>query len=474
MLASQYHPNGDPKDVFTLTFKEFTESRGNLTKYFSYVKANMQSVFNRDQEKGRDIQTRAQAFAGPFPGPRAPPASTPQQPQRVPPPQAQAQQSQQLRVPVPPSSENVLSARNLEKQTNQLALERSQSLQSRGAQLNGRVQPVGSMSPDGCAPIDIKPRISVDDLKFPQARKKRSRESDTVDPPKTKPLVEQKTFKCAQPGCETGGKGFVSNQELLEHQRWHEKERLRAIEEAEKHKRKLKNPLEYLKSSVRDAYNLDEEGNPKEKKDEGAVAMKDDTPSRTAGATPQVKAGSPSLLAAPSNAKSVLTPLPSGKSPALPTFRTPHPANAKTPGSSGRSTSGIKTMTKEDHQFQHYNDQIPTPPGSNAWEGASMSPDVLRQCFDGLPEQTSGLSALHPLIFTPAYTPSPSDAEGGDSIPENVGGGYEDWNPFGYKGSLGDEVLQEVVEWDNQPTSTNMSKDWAFESGYRMNASVPA
>lgn len=471
MLASQYHPNGDPKDVFTLTPKEFTESRGILTKYFSYVKVNMQNVFNRDPERSRDIHNRAVAFTGPFPGPRAPPVSTPQQLQRVSPPQAQAQQHQQLQVPVPPSSENVLSARNLEKQTTMLALERSQSLQSRGAPLNGRPQPVGSMSPDGCAPIDIKPRMSVDDLKFPPARKKRARESDTVDPPKAKPPGEQKTFKCPQPGCEAGGKGFISNQELLDHQRWHEMERQRAIEEAEKNKRKLENPLGYLMSSVRDACNLDEDGKPKEKKDEGAVAMKDDTPSRTAGATPQVKVGSPSLLATSSNMKSGLTPLPSGKSPALPTFRTPHTANAKTPGSAGRSTSGIKTMTKEDHQFQHHNDQIPTPPGSNAWEGASMSPDVLRQCFDGLPEQTSGLSALPPLIFTPAYTPSPSDAEGGDSIPENVGGGYEDWNPYGYKGSLGDEILQEF-EWDNQPTSTNMGKDWASESGCRMNASV--
>src|SRR5207302_2813221 len=188
----------------------------------------MQSVFNRDPEKAKEIQMRALAFAGPnggpFPGPRAPPASTPRQPQRVSPPQAQvqAQQHQQLQVPVPPSSENMLSARNLEKQTNLLAQERSQSLQSQRAQLNARVQTVGSMSPDGCAPIDIKPRISVDDLKFPPARKKRLRESDTVEPPKAKPPGEQKTFKCPQPGCEVGGRGFVTNRELLEHQHWHE------------------------------------------------------------------------------------------------------------------------------------------------------------------------------------------------------------------------------------------------------------
>ncbi|CUS12816.1 unnamed protein product [Tuber aestivum] len=478
LLASQYHPSGDPKDVFTLNLKEFTESRGTLTKYFSYVKVNMQNISSRDPEKGRDIQLRALNFAnssgGTFPGPRAPPASTLQQPQRASLPQAQAQQHQQLQVPVPPSSENVLSARNLEKQTNLLALERSQSLQSRGAQINSRVQPVGSMSPDGPAPIDIKPRISVDDLKFPPTRKKRPRESDIVEPPKAKPLPEQRTFKCAQPGCEVGGKGFVTNQELLDHQRWHERERQRAIEEAEKNKRKLENPLEYLLSSARDICGLGEDGKPREKKDECVVAMKDDTPSGAAGATPQVKAGSTPLPAnTPLNMRSGPTPLPSGKSPALPTFRTPHPANAKTPGSAGRSTSGIKTMTKEDHQFQYHNDQIPTPPGSNAWEVTSMSPDVLRQCFDGIPEQTSGLSALYPPIFTPAYTPSPSDAEGGDSMSDNVGGGYEDWNPFGCKGTLGDEVLQEV-EWDNQPTSTGAGKDWALESGYRMNASVLA
>ncbi|CAZ81165.1 unnamed protein product [Tuber melanosporum] len=480
LLASQYHPTGDPKDVFTLSLREFTESRGSLTKYFSYVKTNMQNAFNKDPERAKEIQMRALAFAnpngGPFPGPRVPPASTPQQPQRVSPPQAQAQaqQHQQLQVPVPPSSENVLSTRNLEKQTNLLALERSRSLQSRESQLNARVQAVGSMSPDVCTPIDIKPRISVDDLKFPPARKKRLREPDTVEPPKAKPLGEQKTFKCPQPGCEIGGKGFVTNRELLEHQRWHERETQKAIEEAEKRERMRKDPVGYFLSSVREGLGLGEDGKPKEKKDESVAAMKDDTPSRTACATPQVKAGSTPLLPnTPLNMKSGFTPLPSGKSPALPAFCTPHPTNAKTPGSAGRSTSGIKTMTKEDHQLQHHNDQIPTPPGSNAWEGASMSPDVLRQCFDGLSEQTSGLSALYPPIFTPTYTPSPSDAEGGDSMSENVGGGYEDWNPFGYKGSLGDEMLQEI-EWDNQPASTNMGKDWALESGYRMNASVLA
>ena len=318
------------------------------------------------------------------------------------------------------------------------------------------------MSPDGSAPIDIKPRISADDLKLPEGRRKRPRE------PEAKAVPESKTFKCSQPNCEAGSV-LMTNNELLEHQKWHERERQRQAEEEERNKKKREDPLQYIKVAAREGLGLGDDGKPKEK--EGDLATIDVTPSKTAGTTPQVKPGSTPLLGnnTPINMKSEFTPLPSGKSPAPPTFRTPQLSHAKTPGSAGgKSTSGIKTTSGEDRQ--HPNHQIPTPPSNSAWEASPMSPDVLRHCFDGLLEQTSGLSALPHSIFTPAYTPSSSDAEGGDMILENVASSYEDWNPFGYKESLGEGFLEDM-EWDGVPTAV-LGKNWATDCGFTLNAGV--
>lgn len=465
MLASQYQGNGEPKEAFTLSLKELTDSKGSLTKYFAFVKQSMSNLYSKDEKRAKDVQLRAQRFVIPGapgpPGPRSGPpplqqshmlaqARVPSQPQ----PQAQPQQ---LQVPPPQLSANVLSASNLQKQTDMLALERSRSLQSNKAQLNvaGHVQPPGSMSPDGSPPIHIKSSIGPEDLKLP-IRKKRMREPES-EIPKVKESPKP-VHRCTQPNCEFGVKGFETKTELEDHHKWHETERRRQEEEEEKNRRKVADPLAYFLSSTREGLGLDDEGKPKGKWEE---AMKEETPSKT-GVTPQIKSGTTPLLGTTPLNKAGLTPAP-GRSPAL--FKPPQLSNVKTP--SGKPTPGVKTMPKEEHA----NEQLPTPPSSSAWEGSSMSPDVLRQCFDGLRENVSGLSNLNPAIFTPAYTPGASELEVGEGG-ENVNGSFEDWNPFGYKDSLTEDMMQEI-EWDSD--SPNLFGNaglggggWALAHGFEL------
>lgn len=339
-----------------------------------------------------------------------------------------------------------------------LALERSRSLQSHKTQLNaaGHVQPPGSMSPDGSPPIHIKSSIGPEDLKLP-IRKKRLREPEP-EPPKAKESPKP-VHRCTQPNCELGVKGFETKGELEDHHKWHETERRRQEEEEDKNRRKTADPLDYFLSSTREGLGLNDEGKPKERRGE---AVKEETSSKT-GATPQIKSGSTPLLGATPMNKAVLTPAP-GRSPAP--FKTPQLSNVKTP--SGKLTPGVKTMPKE----EHVNEQLPTPPpSSSAWDGLPMSPEVLRQCFDGLREQVSGLSTMNSAIFTPAYTPGASELEAGEGG-ENMNGSFDDWNPFGYKDSLADDIMQEM-DWDDG--SSNLfgnaglgSKDWASAHGFEL------
>lgn len=403
---------------------------------------------------------RAQQFIIPSgapgpPGPRA--LHPPPQQQQLNQPQLQTQsqaQPQKLQSPPPQPSANVLSASNLQIQTDLLAQERSRSLQSQKAQLNaGYVQPLGSMSPDGRPPIHIKSTIGPEDLKLPPRKPKRPREPEP-ETPKTKETPKP-LHKCSQSNCEGGLKGFETKGELEEHQKWHERERLRLMEEEKNNKWKIENPLDYYLSSMRGGLNLDSEGKPKGRGEEA----KEDTPPKI-GSTPQTKpASTPRLSTTPIHKNTGLTPAP-GRSPA--TFKTPQLSNARTPG--GKPTPNVKPPREE-----HTNEQLPTPPSSSAWEGSSMSPDVLRQCFDGLREQVSGLSTLNPAIFTPAYTPGASELEGGEGA-EVVNGSFEDWNPFGYKDSMADDMLQDM-EWESEPMSSFGSvgsKDWALAHGFEL------
>lgn len=338
-----------------------------------------------------------------------------------------------------------------------LALERSRSIQSHKTQLGvvGHAQPPGSISPDGIPTIHIKSSIGPEDLKLPINRKKRPRELEP-ETPKVKESPKP-VHRCTQPNCEFGVKGFETKAELEDHYKWHEAERRRQEEEEEKNRRKIADPFDYYLSSAREGLGLGDDGKPKGRRGE---AMNEETPLKT-GTTPQIKPASTPLLGTTPMNKAGLTPM--GRSPAP--FKPPQLSNVKTP--SGKHTPGAKTMPKEEHA----NEQLPTPPSSSAWEGSSMSPDVIRQCFDGLREQVSGLSTLNPAIFTPAYTPGASDLEIGEGG-ENVNGSFEDWNPFGYKDNLADDMMQEM-EWDSD--CSNLfggvglgGKDWALAHGFEL------
>lgn len=444
--------------MFTLSLKELGDSKGSLTRYFAFVKQSMSNLYNKDDKRARDVQLRAQQFVIPgAPGPFGPRVPVPQQQPHVPvqaQPQPQPQaQPHQLQVPPPQPSANVLSASNLQKQTDMLALERSRSLQSHKTQLGvaGHVQPPGSISPDGIHTIHIKSSIGPEDLKLP-IRKKRPREPEP-ETPKVKESPKP-IHRCTQSNCEFSGKGFETKAELEDHYKWHEMERRRQEEEEEKNRRKIADPLNYFLSSLREGSGLGDDGKLK-----GRGAMKEEILLKT-GTTPQIKPGSTPLLGTTPMNKAGLTPVP-GRSPVP--FKPPQLSNVKTP--SGKPTPGVKTMPKE----EHVNEQLPTPPSSSAWEGSSMSPEVIRQCFEGLREQVSGLSTLNPAIFTPAYTPGASELEAGD---ENVNGSFDDWNPFGYKDSLADDMMQEM-EWDGD--SSNLfgnvglgGKDWALAHGFEL------
>lgn len=420
----------------------------------------MSNLYNKDDKRARDVQLRAQQFVIPGapgpPGPRPPPPLQHQQHMSQALPQPQPQAPQQLKVPLSQAPANVLSASNLQKQTDMLALERSRSLQSsKTLNVAGHVQPPGSMSPDGSPPIHIKSSIGPEDLKLPIGRKRLREPEPQIPKVKESP---KPVHKCTQSDCEFAVKGFETKAELEDHYKWHETEKRRQEEEEEKNKRKIANPLDYYLGSMREGLNLDEEGKPKGRREE---AMKEGTPSRT-GATPQIKPGSTPLLGTTPMNKVGLTPAP-GRSPAP--FKPPQFSNVKTPG--GKPTPGVKTMPKEEHP----NEQLPTPPSSSAWEGSSMSPDVLRQCFDGLRENVSGLSNLNPAIFTPVYTPGASELEVGEGG-ENMNGSFEDWNPFGYKESLADDMMQEM-EWDSD--SSNLfgnvglgGGSWALAHGFEL------
>lgn len=329
-----------------------------------------------------------------------------------------------------------------------LALEQSRSIRTKGQLKAGSVQPLGSMSPDGSPPIHIVARISQDDLKLPPKKRPRGSGPDTPEAKESPKLVHKCTFL----DCEFGAKGFETKGELEKHHQWHEDEGRRQAAKAEQERRKVENPLEYFLCSAREGLGLNDEGKPKERRE----GTKEDAPSKT-GVTPQMKPVSTPLLGSTPINKAGLTPVP-GRSPAP--FKTPQLSNVKTPN--GKHTPSVKTMPKEEHT----NEQLPTPPSSSVWEGSSMSPDILRQCFDGLREQVSALSTLNPAIFTPAYTPGASDLEGGEGA-ENVNGSFEDWNPFGYKDSLADDMMQDM-EWDSEPSNLFGNKDWALAQGFEL------
>ncbi|KAI5847836.1 hypothetical protein DFP73DRAFT_543372 [Morchella snyderi] len=362
----------------------------------------------------------------------------------------------QLQVPNPQSPPNPLSASNLEQHTQKLALERSRSIQSQKTQqTTGQVNPLGSMSPDGSPPTMIPGKFGPEDLKLP-IRKKRQRE---VEPEAIKVKEAPKLLhKCPLVNCGNSVKEFETKEKLEEHQKWHEKERQILVEEERRNKHKIENPLGYLLSSAREALCLDSDGNPKGRPDE---TMKDDMPAK-AVSTPQIKPGSTPLLSTtPINRGSGLTPAPA-RSPAA--LKTPQLSNAKTPG--GKPTPNSKSQLREENA----NEQLPTPPSTNAWESSSMSPDVIRQCFEGVREGVLYLSTMNPAIVTPAYTPGSSGPENFEGVIESMGGSLEDWNHFGDGGNMVDDLLQEV-EWDNDPSFSSLDsggRNWAMAFGFEL------
>ncbi|KAI5853334.1 hypothetical protein BZA05DRAFT_473414 [Tricharina praecox] len=435
LLASQYVlPSGEVKENLTIGLQEYHHCYRFLLKYFNMVKAEMSKMNQIDPEKAKAFTAAIHQLTQRT-APRAPGA-----PGAPVPPEAAA-----AAATAPSQQQTALNANNLQRHAEQLAE------QHRLAQKAGR------MSPDGSPPIVIKPSLTVDDLRLPNNRKRKSNDQPenaspskirspkpatpqvTASPqPKARPPPPaEKKFKCDRPGC-TGA--FTLGNELAEHHKMHERDAERRRLEGERAKFKIENPLEYTLSSVAGALHLNRDGTMKASPAPGGL-----TPRPSASSTPQIKAGS--------------SPLPPGSTP----LRNAMTPKAKSPSQSKvslpvRTASGSKPVAPD-------GEQVPTPP-TTFWDTAG-SPMALHQCFEGI-EDISPLSKLDSSLFTPAYTPEDTT---GDEKPPTMSN-YEDWDPFGMKDVCGSEILQEVV-WDtggmeSSVCSVKEGASWGEASGFMM------
>lgn len=414
-MSSQYLPNGEPKDAFTIGMHDLAECRNNVLKYFNIVKLEMSKIQKTDPEKYKALHSCLVNINSRMGNPVLARAA-----------QEQHAASQQQPPPPPPSapaSQPALNANNLQKHEEQLAEARRTKL----------AQTAGRMSPDGSSPIVIRSAITVNDLKLPDIRKRKLNDTpqDSGSPskmrsPKTaqtmtprspqvksRPSPEvEKNFKCIRTGC-IGA--YAIERELQEHQRQHEREDQKA--------RFMKSdPLQYTLNSVAAGLHLNNDGTPKDAKPQVSQ-------SNTNGLTP--------------TPRSILTP--KSKSPAQ--VKMPLPV---------RPVTGSKAIAAD-------GDQLPTPPES-FWD-VPGTPDALRQCFTGIPEEVSALAAMDTSFFTPAHTPEDSPDESGKAVVST----YGEWNPFAMKDTCGSEILQDIG-WDGDVPvcSTKDGANWGAANGFAM------
>lgn len=397
-----------------MDLREFNEVRTAINKYFQFVKTKMMAL-QQDKKRNHALQTSIAQFqamrnANAAQQHRAPPT----------PPQPQPQQ--------PQPSNATLNEHNLQKHSEQMALQRTLSLSHRQKQAS-RMAP---MSPDGKPPIMISPRIGPDDLKLPPKRKRKDALDSATTPANKSPKIGQasspaskvaspivkniqpeqpRNFKCDQRDC---GGAFVTNNELIEHQRWHETERQRQQEEEKRAKWRIENPLDYTLSAVSGALGLNKDG---------------------------------SVKASPG-----LTTTKAEFSPQSNTPRTvPSPAQKPT-ATTARPTSGLKGA-----------EQMPTPP-TTLWDTA-LSPAKINQCFEGL--EPPNLTNLDNTIFTPEYTPGDSTEADESQAALNT---YDEWNPFGMKDVCGPQPLQEIP-WENEfsgPKTWDSTQNFGEMAGFML------
>ena len=361
-----------------------------------------------------------------------------------------------------PSGQPQLNAANLKVQQETLNAARVATVQKNQANNNSRPPAAptathppfsfGSQSPQGVPHYDRKNELTQEQLKLPQAKKRKPNQAANIPPNQTPKMQANKSspatktespevpraplvpnmLKCSVLDCDSGKKGFATKDDLEKHRK----------EVHEPKEPAIKDPLDaaaYAIESLRIALNLDENGKskpitpPKDDKD----ATKEDRGSLQA----------PTMKASASNQSQNIKqeaatpmsriPTQTGPSPSSNLLRTPQAAIAvKTPASDSK-------LANKDGRSKEAATKPSTAVTSDLWASSKVKPQWFKEVFCDVASLNRPVSEefitswLGRNPFTPPTSPSSgavdkdsphkSDISVNDNLSINVMAGDEDW-----------------------------------------------